>query len=162
MIASEVLRNAGRLLGAAAVSATLFTVSAAYAESGPNRVDKASKSSFSETVKKLESVLKAEHMMVVAKIDHAKMLSMVGAKIRGATTVEFGKPDMGKMLLPMNPAIGLEMPAKIYVYERGDGTVVVSYRKVAPDFAAYGSPDVAKAGEMMDMMADKIATAAAE
>lgn len=162
MLASNNVGSARRMLSAAVVLAGLFAHSAAYAESGPSRVDKTSKGSFSETIAKLESALKAEHMMVVAKIDHAKMLSMVGAKIRGATTVEFGKPDMGKMLLPMNPAIGLEMPARIYVYERGDGTVVVSYRRVAPDFAAYGSPDVAKAGEMMDMMADKIATAAAE
>lgn len=125
----------------------------------PSRVDKISRSSFSQTLKKLESALKAEHMMIVAKIDHKNMLSMVGAKIRGATTVEFGKPAMGKMLLPMNPAIGLEMPAKIYVYETADGKVVVSYRKVAANFGLYGNPEVTKAGEMTDMIAEKIVTA---
>ncbi len=74
--------------------------------------------------------------MVVAKIDHKNMLSMVGANIRGSSTIEFGKPDMGKMLLPMNPAIGLEMPARVYVYESSDGRVTVSFRKVTP--SAYG------------------------
>ncbi len=85
---------------------------------------------------------------------------MVGAKIKGATTIEFGKPEMGKLLLPMNPAIGLEMPGRIYVYETPDGTVTVSYRKVAAQYASYGVPEVAKAGQMMHMMADKITTAA--
>ncbi len=120
-----------------------------------------SSSSFGDTLKKLESVLKTEHMMIVARVDHRNMLSMVGAKIRGATTVEFGKPEMGKMLLPMNPAIGLEMPARIYVYENADGKAVVSYRKVAANFADYG-PEVAKAGEMMDMTLEKVASATAQ
>lgn len=124
----------------------------------PDRVDKVSRSSFADTLNKLEATLKAEHMMVVAKIDHKNMLSMLGANIKGATTVEFGKPDMGKMLLPMNPAVGLEMPAKVYVYETSDGKVIVSYRRSAKQFAGYG-PDVAKAGEMMDMVLDQITSA---
>lgn len=126
-----------------------------------DRVDKVSRSSFSDTLKKVESALKAEHMMIVARIDHKNMLSMVGAKIKGATTIEFGKPDMGKMLLPMNAAIGLEMPGKIYVFESSDGKVVVSYRKSAKQFATY-RPEVAKAGEMMDMTLDKITSAATQ
>lgn len=157
----------GRMLRAVALAAVLGVLLAGTtgtwaqgAETG--RVDKRSTRSFKDTLKKLETALKAEGMMIVAKIDHRNMLSMVGAKIGGATTVEFGKPDMGKMLLPMNPAIGVEMPAKIYVYEAPGGEVFVSYRKVGAQYASYGSPEVAKAGEMMDMMLEKFATAATE
>ena len=139
---------------------TMFAATTTWAQqSDSNRVDKVSANSFSQTVKKLEAALKAEHMMIVAKVDHQKMLSMVGAKMNGAMTIEFGKPEMGKMLLPMNAAIGLEMPGRIYVFEAADGKVVVSFRKVAPQYAAYGSPDVQNAGEMMDMMVDKLTSA---
>ncbi len=158
-------------VGAAALLAASITLAsssgrAAEGSASPpaadtGRVEKVSSSSFGDTLKKLESVLKTEHMMIVARVDHRNMLSMVGAKIRGATTVEFGKPEMGKMLLPMNPAIGLEMPARIYVYENADGKAVVSYRKVAANFADYG-PEVAKAGEMMDMTLEKVASATAQ
>ncbi len=145
------------------VTAAVFFLSMAVAASGyaqgPNRVDKTSKSSFGETLKKVESALKVEHMMIVAKIDHKNMLSMVGAKINGATTIEFGKPDMGKMLLPMNPAAGLLMPHKIYVYETSDNKVVVSYEKASPAFAAYG-PETTKMGDMVDMMLDKVSSEA--
>ncbi|MEW6321327.1 MAG: DUF302 domain-containing protein [Acidobacteriota bacterium] len=137
-----------------AVAAVALFAGAAQAQD-PDRVDKVSRSSFAETLRKVDAALQAEHMMVVARIDHKNMLSMIGTRIGGATTVEFGKPDMGKMLLPMNAAIGLEMPARIYVYETGDGRVIVSYRRSARQFAAYG-PDAAKAGEMMDMTLDKI------
>lgn len=149
------------LLGIVAMAAVLAATSARAQEpSDPGRVDKSSSRSFAKTLDAVEKAVKSEGMMVVAKIDHKNMLSMVGAKIGGATTIEFGKPDMGKMLLPMNPAIGLEMPAKLYIYEAAGGNVVVSYRRVAPQFAVYGNPEVAKAGEMMDMMLEKIASAA--
>lgn len=138
----------------------LFATTTTWAQQNDsNRVDKVSANSFSQTVKKLEATLQAEHMMIVAKVDHQKMLSMVDAKMNGAMTVEFGKPEMGKMLLPMNAAIGLEMPGRIYVFEAADGKVVVSFRKVAPQYAAYGSPDVQQAGEMMDMIVDKLTSA---
>lgn len=97
--------------------------------------------------------------MVVAKIDHKNMLSMVGVDIGGATTIEFGKPDMGKMLLPMMPGAGLEMPGKIYVFESG-GKVIVSYIKPSVGFGAYGDPKLAEMGTMMDRMFDEITTAA--
>jgi len=152
---------ASRSLGVLAVMAALLVASSGRAESAgdPDRVDKTSNKTFSETLKAVEKTAKSEGMMIVAKIDHKNMLSMVGAKIKGSTTIEFGKPDMGKMLLPMNPAIGLEMPAKIYIYESADGRIVVSCRKVAQGFASYGNPEVAKAGEMMDMMLEKITSA---
>lgn len=122
------------------------------------RVDKVSKYGFAQTVSRVEKELEREHLMIVAKIDHRNMLSMIGTNIKGATTLEFGKPEMGKMLLPMNPGIGLEMPGKIYVFETADGKVLVSYRRVAKNYGAYGDPEVAKAGEMMDALAEKIAT----
>ncbi len=144
------------VLALGAVLALFATTTTWAQQNDPDRVDKVSANSFSQTVTKLEAALKAEHMMIVAKVDHQKMLSMVGAKMNGAITVEFGKPEMGKMLLPMNAAIGLEMPGRIYVFETADGKVIVSFRKVASQYAAYGSPDVQKAGEMMDMMADSL------
>lgn len=155
----RIVAGCGPLLRISAIALAVVALVAPSAQAqDPDRVDKVSRSSFADTLKKLDSTLKAEHMMIVAKVDHKNMLSMVGARIKGATTVEFGKPDMGKMLLPMNAAIGLEMPARIYVYETSDGKVVVSYRRSAKPFATYG-PDAAKAGEMMDMMLEQIASA---
>lgn len=156
--------SVSRFFGASAIAVALLVALVGRAESAgdPDRVDKTSNKSFSDTLTAVEKAVKSQGMMIVAKVDHKNMMSMVGAKINGATTIEFGKPDMGKMLLPMNPAIGLELPAKIYVYELSDGKVIVSYRKGALQFASYGNPEVAKAGEMMDVMLDKITSAVAQ
>ncbi len=153
------IRGKGFWIPAAVLFLAMAPAAWGQTSGGTNRVDKTSKSSFKDTVKKVEAALKAEHMMIVAKIDHKNMLSMVGAKINGATTIEFGKPDMGKMLLPMNPAAGLLMPHKIYVYETSDKKVVVSYEKASPAFAAYG-PETATMGGMVDMMLDKVTSEA--
>jgi uncharacterized protein (DUF302 family) len=129
---------------------------AARAQCTGERIDVQSRKNFKATVDNLTTALKREGMMVVATIDHQNMLKMVGASIKGSKTIEFGKPDMGKMLLPMAPEVGLEMPGKIYVWEKADGTTAVSYRKVAPLYGCYGNQKVAEAGMMMDMMVEKL------
>ena len=122
------------------------------------RVDKVSNSGFEKTANQLETALKSRGMMVVATIDHQNMMKMVGGSIKGSKTFEFGKPDMLKMVMPSDPAAGLEMPHKIYVYERADGKAVVSYYKPSGGFGAYGKDQLKMVGEMMDKMLDEIVT----
>jgi len=120
------------------------------------RVDKVSNSGFEKTAKQVETALKSRGMMVVATIDHQNMMKMVGGNIKGSKTFEFGKPDMLKMVMPSDPAAGLEMPHKIYIYERADGKTVVSYYKPSGGFASYGKEPLTKVGQMMDTMLDEI------
>lgn len=136
-----------------------FGFSVAVAE---ERVEKASNSGFAQTVERVETAIKKRGAMIVATIDHQNMLRMVGASIRGSKTIEFGKPDMMKMLLPDNPEVGVEMPLKVYVYERADGKAVLSYRKPSVSFASYGKEPLTKAGQMMDMMLEEIVAEAAK
>lgn len=133
----------------------LVTVAAAVGQSQA-RVDQVSNGSFADTGAKLERALKSRGMMVVATIDHQNMLRMVGGSIKGSKTIEFGRPDMMKMLLPGNPEVGLEMPLKIYVFERGDGKTVVSYYRPSSGFGSYGREQISGAGQMMDQMLNEI------
>jgi uncharacterized protein (DUF302 family) len=137
--------------------AIVLVISTAIAHAEPaDRVDKVSNSDFARTVQRLETALKGKGMMIVAVIDHQNMMRMVGASLKGSKTIEFGKPDMGKMTIAQNPESGLEMPGRIYVWERGDGKTVVSYYRAAPNFAAYGKDNLKMAGEMMDQTLDEI------
>lgn len=120
------------------------------------RVDQVSNGGFEKTVKQLETALKARGLMVVAAIDHQNMMRMVGGSIKGSKTFEFGKPDMLKMVMPVELAAGLELPHKIYVYERADGKAVVSYYKPSTGFGAYGKDQLKMVGEMVDKMLDEI------
>ena len=120
------------------------------------RVDNVSNSGFEKTAKRLETALKSRGMMVVATIDHQNMMKMVGGSIKGSKTFEFGKPDMLKMVMPSDPAAGLELPHKIYVYERADGAVAVSYYKASAGFSAYGKDQLKMVGQMVDKMLEEI------
>lgn len=145
------------LLIATGLLAALAPVTAQSQE----RADRVSAGNFQTTVKQLETALQSRGFMIVARADHQNMLRMVGANTKGALTIEFGKPDMMKMQLPAHPEIGLEMPMRIYVWERGDGKTVVSYHRPSALFAAYG-PDLKMMGDMMDGMFDQIAGDAAK
>jgi uncharacterized protein (DUF302 family) len=138
------------------IAAGLLCALAPVAAQSQQRVDRVSAQNFQTTVKQLETALQTRGFMIVARADHQNMLRMVGANTKGALTIEFGKPDMMKMHLPAHPEIGLEMPMRIYVWERGDGKTVVSYHRPSAVFAAYG-PDLKMMGDMMDGMFDQIA-----
>ena len=122
------------------------------------RVDKVSASSFDKTVSQLETAISARGNMTVATIDHQKMASVVGVRLKGSRTLEFGKPDMLKELMTKSPEAGLEIPAKIYVYENPGGKTVVSYYKPSGGFASYGKDHTNMAGQTMDEMLEDIVT----
>jgi len=138
------------------IASGLFAALAPVTTRSQERVDRVSGQNFQTTVKQLEAALQSRGFMIVARADHQNMLRMVGANTKGALTIEFGKPDMMKMNLPAHPEIGLEMPMRIYVWERADGKTLVSYRRPSAAFAAYG-PDLKMMGDMMDPMFDQIA-----
>ncbi|MDP3766501.1 MAG: DUF302 domain-containing protein [Dehalococcoidia bacterium] len=133
----------------------LATAAPAFAQA-TDRTDRVSARNFETTVRQLETALQGRSFMIVARVDHQNMLRMVGAQTRGALTLEFGKPDMMRSSLPAHPEIGLEMPMRIYVWERADGRTVVSYHRPSAVFAAYGNPELTAMGNMMDGMFEQI------
>ena len=138
------------------ITTGLLAALAPVAARSQERVDRVSAQNFQTTVEQLEIALRSRGFMIVTQADHQNMLRMVGARTKGSKTIEFGKPDMMKMHLPAHPEIGLEMPMRIYVWERADGKTVVSYHRPSGVFAPYG-PDLKMMGDMMDGMFDQIA-----
>lgn len=153
------LNHRSSLLSLAMLPGLLFLGTSASAKDA-TRVDRISNKDFPATVRAAETAIKSQGFMVVAKIDHQNMLKMVGANIKGTMTIEFGKPAMGKMLLPMAPEAGLEFPGRLYIWQRADGKTVVSYRKPSSDLGRYGNDMLTKMGNDMDGMWATFATAA--
>lgn len=147
------MKSAKKILTGIMLAVFLMSLGMTAQAEVANRGDVVSKWAFNKTVQTLTKIIESKGMMVVATIDHQNMLSMVGARINGSKTIEFGKPDMGKMVFGMNPEAGLEMPAKIYVFEDDHGKVVMSYYKT--NYAQY-NPELAKVDEMMSMMLSEI------
>jgi uncharacterized protein (DUF302 family) len=140
------------------LAASVLMIGTPLAAQSSDRIDRVSAQGFETTVKQLETALQSRGFMIVARADHQNMLRMVGANVKGSRTIEFGKPDMMKSSLPAHPEMGLEMPLRVYVWERADGKTVLSYHQPSAIFGAYGQPDLKMMGEMMDGMLDQLAS----
>ncbi len=144
------------VIAAVILAGTLASWAPAVNAQNSNRVDQVSASDFEKTVQQIKTAITSKGQMIVATIDHQNMLRMLGVNAKGAISIEFGKPDMLKTVLVPNPEIGLDIPSRVYIWQRHDGKTIVSYYKVAPVFAGYGKENLKMAGEMMDKMLAEI------
>lgn len=128
----------------------IFTLHTSLILAQDGRVEKVSNSPFDKTIKQLEDAITANKVMAVNKIDHQNMLTMVGMNIKGSKTYEVFRPDFGKILFENNPAAGLEIPLRLYVYENKDGKTVVSYHKPSVALAAYKNSKLDELGKTLD------------
>lgn len=116
--------------------------------------------SYQETVQKLKDAIVGNEMMLLLEADHKMMLSMIQEETRPSITIHFGRPQMGAMLLKAEPKAALEMPMRVLVREFDDGKVRVLYYKPSYLFSHYRNQNLDMVGKNMDMMVEKLVTAA--
>jgi uncharacterized protein (DUF302 family) len=80
-----------------------------------------------ETVDRLEAVLRSRNITVFAKIDHAAEASKVGLTMPPTQLLIFGNPRGGTPLMLAAPLIGIDLPLKVLVWQDSAGKVSVSY-----------------------------------
>jgi uncharacterized protein (DUF302 family) len=79
-----------------------------------------------ETVERLRASLERRSITVFATIDHASGAREVGLELPDETVVVFGDPRAGTPLMQKDPAVGIELPLKMLVWDEG-GTTRVGY-----------------------------------
>lgn len=95
--------------------------------SGSGIVRLTSQHSVSETVSKLEGLLKAKNVKLFAIVDHSGEAEKAGLKMPNTKLLIFGSPKAGTPLMLATPSVALDLPLKILVAEDADGKVWVSY-----------------------------------
>jgi uncharacterized protein (DUF302 family) len=80
-----------------------------------------------ETVDRLVAALEKRSIRVFARIDHAGAAREVGLELADEELVIFGDPRVGTLLMQTDPAVGLELPLKVLVWDVG-GVTRVGYR----------------------------------
>lgn len=123
-------------------------------------VEKVSASPFQTTVNQLEAAVKANRLMLVGQMNHQNMLTMMNVKIKGSQTFEVFHPQHGKILFENEPAAGIAIPLRLYVYEGADGKTVVTYYKPSAAFAPFKHPELDKLGKTLDGILQNILDAA--
>lgn len=112
-------------------------------------VTAASHESFEQTVSQLKSAVAHGGMMVMATVNQGKMLSMTGLRLN-ATLFLVGNPTVGKMIFGQDPAVGLYVPFRVYVYQATNGTTYVTYDQPSTLLKPFGNSRIDKTAGMLD------------
>ena len=96
-----------------------------YSTNGVVRI--ASQHSVTETVAKLEGMLRAKNVKLFDIVDHSGEAERAGLKMPNTKLLIFGNPKAGTPLMLTAPSSALDLPLKILVAEDAAGKVWVSY-----------------------------------
>ena len=112
-------------------------------------VQVASSLSFDQTVDKVRTLVAKNDMMVMGEINQGKMLSMTGLKLNGISLI-VGNPTVGKKVFSSEPAAGLAIPIRIYIFEDTNHQVFISYYKPSELLSQFHNSEVDIVGAMLD------------
>ena len=110
------------LLGMAQINSTELKTTTEYMVQSPY--------TFTQTIERLQEILKSKGITVFATIDHQAAAKAVGEKLAPATVLIVGNPKIGTALMQENPRFAIELPLKILIYEDGK-KVNIRYEKIA-------------------------------
>jgi len=83
--------------------------------------------SMPETLERLKKDVAGKGIMFFTEIDQAKLAAGSGVELLPSTLLVFGNPPIGALFLTSDPDAGLDWPARLLVYQDGDGQVWVAY-----------------------------------
>ena len=83
--------------------------------------------STSQTMARLEAVVKERGLNVFAKIDHAAGAAKIGKTLRPTELLIFGNPQGGTPLMECAQTAGIDLPLKALVWQDAAGKVMLSY-----------------------------------
>jgi uncharacterized protein (DUF302 family) len=104
-------------------------------------VEVSSPYSVAETVARLESVLAARGIPVLARIDHSGGAAAVGLTMPPTQLIVFGNAKAGTPLMLAAPTVGIDLPLKVLVREDVAGKVWVSYNSAEYIGQRHGVPE---------------------
>lgn len=118
-----------------------------------------SQHNFNQTISNIQSATSQNGLMVMGHLNQGQMLSMTGLQLKGESFL-VGNPNMGKKLFTADPAVGVFVPVRIFVYKGSDGHTYVSYEKPSARLGQLNNPQVSMMAQMLDQKIQGIAQAA--
>ncbi len=88
-----------------------------------------SRHSVNDTVETAKQTLESKGIAVFALIDHSGEAKKVGIEMRPTKLLIFGNPGAGTPLMLAAPAIAIDLPLKILVWQDDQGDVWVTFNQ---------------------------------
>lgn len=130
----------------ASMSIFLFSFQGANAQS--KLITVKSMKNFDATVEGIKKGVADAGMMVLAEINHGKILSMTGLNI-SAESIFIGNPNVGKDAFTDNMAVGLAIPLRVNVYEE-KGVTYINYFTPSSELGYFKGDKVKMIGGELD------------
>ena len=97
-------------------------------------ISKKSKYTVTETINRLENVLKSKGITIAMRWSHSDRAKGVNIPLRPTELLVFGNPKLGSHFFTSQQTAGLDLPLKALAWQDKDGTVWLSYND--PSFIA--------------------------
>jgi len=91
-----------------------------------------SDASVEESIERVVDAIESnENLGLMAEIDHEENAASTDLDLPPTTVLVFGNPDLGTPLMQAGRTLAIDLPQKLLVMERDDGTVTVAYNDPA-------------------------------
>jgi uncharacterized protein (DUF302 family) len=114
----------------------------------------------SETLDRLETVLKKKGITIFARVSHTGGAEGVGIELRPTELLIFGNPKLGSHFFTSRQTAGIDLPMKALAWQDADGQVWLTYND--PQYIAdrHGITDREEIVQKMTGALDKMTNAA--
>lgn len=112
----------------------VLLVAASYAWGADGLVAVKSPHGPTDTMDRLEALLKQKGLTIFARIDHAAGAARVGQTLRPTEVLIFGNPQGGTPFMQCAQTVGIDLPLKALVWQDASGQVWLGYND--PSFLA--------------------------
>ena len=142
------------------IVAVLCIVMNSAASASDGLVSKKSGFGASETLDRLEAVLKKKGITIFARVSHTGGAEGAGIALRPTELLIFGNPKLGSHFFTSNQTAGIDLPMKALAWEDADGQVWLTYND--PQYIAdrHGITDRGEIVRKMSGALDKMTSAA--
>ena len=131
----------------------VFAATAAFAQEA--RVSIPSSKSYDQTVEAFKMAVSKGGMMVMSTVDQGNMLKMTGLDMKG-TLFLVGNPNVGKQVFEKDPAAGLYLPLRVYIYQGSDNKTYLSYDKPSVVLKPFNNTSIDQTAGMLDQKLDTL------
>ena len=107
-------------------------------------ITKPSQFSVTETIDRLENVLKKKGITIALRWSHSDKANGVGIKVRPTELLIFGNPKLGSNMFTSNQVSGIDFPMKALAWQDEKGKVWITYNDPSYLAGRHGVTDRAK------------------
>lgn len=111
---------------------------------------------FDNYITRLKTAIFAHKMGVVSEACATCGAKSIGVEIAGNRIIMIFNPHFAVRMLKASVQAGIEAPLRLYITEKSDGMVELSYRQPSDIFKPYGRPVLDKMALELDVILAKI------